>query len=184
MFTLRSARARQAFPRVPGRSSRRIVSSLDAGMLDLLYLSFGERKRAFLVIEEFWFRRDIFPKSYVRWASGFKMRHSRWSGAARRVGEFRVEVSVDMGGKKFRGTRFKARARRSRLHRDSMGWGRDARGYIDFSHDHCLPQSRFETTSHDVGAGVLARAMCLCYSCPHEANLLISPSPSALSERQ
>src|SRR2546422_6870688 len=74
------------------------------------------------VIEEFWFRRDIFVESYVRWASGFKMRHSHRAGAARRVGEFRVELSVDMSGKKFRGTRLKARARRSRLHRDRMGW--------------------------------------------------------------
>src|SRR5205807_10002441 len=33
----------------------------------------GTHKRAFLVIEEFWFRGDIFPKSYVRWGSGFKV---------------------------------------------------------------------------------------------------------------
>src|SRR5215470_12475725 len=37
MFTPRSARARQSFPRVPGRSSRRMANSLLVGMLlDLL----------------------------------------------------------------------------------------------------------------------------------------------------
>src|SRR5205823_12440696 len=91
----------------PGRGRRFRESPADLpGELSVLWTwacwtSFGcpfrgTHKRAFLVIEEFWFRGDIFPKSYVRRGSGFKMRHSRGAGA-RRVGEFRVEVSVDMG---------------------------------------------------------------------------------------
>ncbi len=54
------------------------------------------------------------------------------------------------------------------------GFGGTACGYIKTGHrplaaispHHCLRESHFETTSHDVGAGVLARATPLWYSCP------------------
>src|SRR5207247_6861978 len=65
-------------------------------------------------------------------------------------------------------------ARRSRLHRDWTGLGellaatsRLGIGRLAaISPHHCLRESHFETISYDVGAGVLARATPLCYSCP------------------
>src|SRR5207302_9373792 len=107
--------------------------------------------------------------------------HSCGDGPATQAGDFRVERIRGIWVAKSLGVRARRHERDARAYVET-GWvGRDARGYIDSSHDHCLTQS---TTSHDVGAGVLARATRLCYSCPTLSESTNTAVTSALSERQ